>query len=92
MTDKEFNLNVREVLGVLNEPMFIKKSPPDKLEAAKRLAITEKNFETWFSQINETNTRELPSELVALYDNAAYTLCRILMVEKKIATGTEGGI
>lgn len=85
-------INVREVLGVMDEPLFIKKAGPDKLEAAKRLAITEKSFEAWFNAINATNTREMPSELVALYDKAAYTLCRILEIEKKVVTGTEGGI
>lgn len=92
MTNREFDINVREVLGVLNEPLFIRKNGPDKLEAAKRLAITEHNFESWFNEINATNTRELPSELVALYETAAYTLCKILTLEKKIATGTEGGL
>ena len=92
MKDREFQINVRELLGVMAEPMFIKAVGPDRLEAAKRQAITEKCFEEWFNLINSTNTRQLPSELLALYDKAAYTICQILTVEKKIATGTEGGI
>lgn len=92
MDNKQFDINVRELLGVMNEPLFIKAVGPDKLEAAKRQAITEHFFEDWFTAINATNTRQLPSGLVALYDKAACTLCEILAMEKKIATGTEGGI
>ena len=40
MTDREFQINVRELLGVMAEPMFIKSVGPDRLEAAKRQAIT----------------------------------------------------
>lgn len=92
MNNKEFEANIREILGVMNEPLFIKAVGPDKLEAAKRQAITEHFFEDWYNAINATNTRQLPSGLVALYESAAYTLCKILTMEKKIATGTEGGL
>ena len=83
------NINVRELLGI--EParphIFIKSVGPDKAEAAKRLAITEQNFEQWFHLINGTNTRQMPEELRELYETTAYDLCRILMAEKEIVTG-----
>ena len=82
-------INVRDILGIEERRpnMFIKASGPDKLEAAKRLAITEKNFEEWYNLINATNTRQLPTDLVDLYEEAALVLCRILAFEKRIATG-----
>lgn len=84
-------INVREVLGIEERraPLFIKAVGPDKLEAAKRLAITEKNFEDWYNAINATNTRQMPVDLVDLYEEATITLCRILAFEKNIATGGE---
>lgn len=84
-------INVREILGVKEpEPrLFIKPVGPDRLEAAKRLAITEKAFEDWHVSINATNTRQLPSDLIELYDDAAYTLCKILDYERQIATDPE---
>ena len=83
------DINVREILGVEERrpALFIKETGPDKIEAAKRLAITEKNFEDWHRAINSTNTRQLPADLVDLYEEAALILCRILTFERNIATG-----
>ena len=81
--------NVREILGVepKHTPLFFKPTGPDKLEAAKRLAITEQCFEGWYNAINGTNTRQVPSDLVELYEEATVVLCRILQYEKNIVTG-----
>ena len=79
----ENKINVREILGVKeNNPLFIRAAGPDKHAAAERLASTEKHFEEWHSEINRTNTRGLPPELIALYDEATEALCKILTYEK----------
>jgi len=82
------DIDVRAILGIQERRpnMFIRETGPDKLEAAKRLAITEKSFEEWYTMINVTNTRQLPTDLVDLYEEAALVLCRILAFEKRIAT------
>ena len=81
------NINVGEILGVKeNNPLFIRAAGPDKHAAAERLASTEKHFEEWHSEINRTNTRELPPELAHYYDEAAYALCMILKLEKGLLT------
>lgn len=79
-------IDVRKELGIVEtpEPIFIKRQDPDKGAAAARLAITEKMFEKWHADINRTNTRELPKELVNVYEEASMALCKILMYEKEI--------
>lgn len=79
-------INLREELNIV-EPIFITKKGPDKKAAAERLAATREMFEDWHAAINKTNTREMPSELLALYENAATTLCKILDREGRIVTG-----
>ena len=71
------------------EPMFIKKKEADKFASAERLAITEKMFEKWHSDINRTNTSEMPTKLIAEYENACNALCKILMMEKEIMNRKE---
>ena len=85
------DINVKEILGVVETrpSLFFRAVGPDKQEAAKRYAETEKFFEDWHRSINQTNTRSLPADLVGLYDDVAVTLCRILSYEKNIVT--EGG-
>ena len=85
----ENSINVREILGVqpTHTPLFFKPVGPDKLEAAKRLAVTEQSFEAWYNAINATNTRQVPADLKELYEEATVVLCRILQYEKDIVTG-----
>jgi len=81
-------INVKDILGVVEkkQSLFFRAVGPDKREAAKRLAETEKFFEEWHGVINQTNTRALPEDLVDLYDDVAAGLCRILSYEKDIVT------
>lgn len=78
-------IDVKKELGVV-EPLFIVQKQADKFAAAERLAITEKMFEQWHSDINRTNTSEMPSKLVAEYENACVALCKVLKYEKEILT------
>ena len=76
-------IDVKSEMGII-EPIFIKQQGPSKVEAAKRLAVTYKHFEDWHAEINTVNTREMPGELIALYEAAALDLCKILAYEKEI--------
>lgn len=82
------NIDIKKELGVI-EPVFIKKKEADKFASAERLAITEKFFEQWHSDINRTNTSEMPTKLMAEYENACMCLCKILMYEKEILNRSE---
>lgn len=82
------NINVREIMkGNEVEPLFITKKEPNKIQAAARLAITEKHFEHWFYEINETYTADMPADLLALYETAAETMFRVMKKEKDILVG-----
>jgi len=76
-------IDVRKEIGIVT-PLFIKRQAPDKMAAAERLACTEKHFEEWHAAINRTNTREIPTELVAAYEEATIALCKVLTIEKRI--------
>lgn len=79
------DINVREILNE-PEPLFLRPQGPDKLAAAQRVAITEKYFEAWHSEINQTNLREIPATTRKLYEQAATILCMILHQEKRVIT------
>ena len=84
------SINVREAVKDMSiTPLFIRKPTNDKNAAAIRLASTERHFEDWHNEINRTNTRGLPADLVALYDEAAVALCKILTYERDIVTGAK---
>lgn len=76
-------IDVKKELGVV-EPLFIKHKGADKFAAAERLAVTERMFEQWHNEINRTNTCNMPTKLVAEYENACVALCKILKYEKEI--------
>lgn len=76
-------IDVRKELGIV-DPIFIQKQGPDQLAAAERLAVTRKAFEAWHAAINRTNTREMPTELIAEYEKACMAMCKILMKEKEL--------
>lgn len=80
------NINVREILGVEQESLFMKDFGPNKTEAMKRLVYTEACFEKWHMAINKTHTKDCPAEIVRLYDEAALALCKIIAAEKAIVT------
>ena len=79
-------IDVRKELGIVEtpKPIFIKEQGPDKNAAALRLAATEKMFEQWHSEINRTNLRAMPEDLIQVYEAAATQLCQVLMKEKEI--------
>ncbi len=81
-------IDVKKYLDIKEAPerLFIKRQGPDKKAAAKRLVITESLFEEWFYEINRTNLRELPEDLLSAYEETATLLCKILTAEKEIVT------
>lgn len=81
-------IDVKKELGVKEAPerLFIKRQGPDKRAAAQRMVVTESLFEEWFYEINRTNLRELPEDLLTAYEETATLLCKILTAEKEIIT------
>lgn len=80
-------IDVKHTMNLENPGLFIQKQGADKHAATKRLIATEDMLEDWFCTINRTNTRELPSDLVALYEQAAATISQICAYEQKIISG-----
>ncbi len=78
-------IDVRKIMNEV-EPVFITKKKPDKIQAAARLACTDKHFGAWFYEINETYTADMPADLVALYEKAADSMFAAMAAEKKIIT------
>ena len=82
-------INVRNIVNAEVERAFIQKKPTDRSAAALRLTATEQMLEDWYFAINATNTRDLPADLEALYEDAARTIIRICSCERMIVTGEE---
>lgn len=85
----ERELNVGKVLEENNgydeiTRDFITQKKADKQAAMKRRIITENMVEDWKIEINRTNTREMPLNLLRLYEEAFHTIEKILAIELQI--------
>lgn len=85
----ERELNVGKVLEENNgydeiTRDFITQKKADKQAAMKRRIITENMIEDWKIEINRTNTREMPLNLLRLYEEAFHTIEKILSIELQI--------
>lgn len=85
----ERELNVGKVLEENNgydeiTRDFITQKKADKQAAMKRRIITENMIEDWKIEINRTNTREMPLNLLRLYEGAFHTIEKILDIELQI--------
>ena len=69
--------------------LFIPVKGPDKRAAALRYAAVDKVMEDWYSAINsgEANARELPDELLTLYEKACDLMLEIRERERDILIG-----
>lgn len=82
----------KEELKSIFEPeqeaiQFIPKQHSDKHAAAKRYAVVEETLIDWYEQVNRTNTRELPEDLVELYNDACRVMLKIKQREEEIILG-----
>lgn len=66
------------------EIVFIPKQNNDKHAAAKRYAVVEEILIEWYKQVNGTNTRAMPADLVVLYNVACKLLLDIKNRERDI--------
>ena len=85
----EKELNVGKVLEENNgydeiTRDFVTQKKADKQAAMKRRIITENMVEDWKIEINRTNTREMPLNLLRLYEEAFHTIEKILDIELQI--------
>lgn len=85
----ERELNVGKVLEENNgyneiTHDFVTQKKADKQAAMKRRIITENMVEDWKIEINRTNTREMPLNLLRLYEEAFHTIEKILDIELQI--------
>ena len=85
----ERELNVGKVLEENNgydeiTRDFVTQKKADKQAAMKRRIITENMVEDWKIEINRTNTREMPLNLLRLYEEAFHTIEKILDIELQI--------
>lgn len=90
----ENRINVINTLAESNEcpkmPQrfsFIKQQGPDKQAAIKRRVATEEMLSIWDREINVTNTREIPLDLLKLYEEAYTTINEILEFELQLILG-----
>ena len=66
---------------------FIDRKQPDKKAAAQRYYWAEDMLYDWHSKLNDrsSNTREMPKELLELYDQACNVIMQICDYEKRLS-------
>lgn len=92
-------IDVRKVMGEKREQGseeirrdFIPVKGPSSVDAARRLAVTEEILRKWYNEINDTDTKCLPSELLMHYQKAFEIIIGICDIEKSIALNSEDRI
>ena len=84
-------INVRDYLPDYKENIFIKSKPVNTKAAAYRYAVVEDILEEWFDKVNSerADTREMPGDLIDLYEHACETLLKIRTKERDILLGAK---
>jgi len=82
-------LDVREYLPKIEERIFVQKRPLNKKAAAYRYSVVERLLEEWFDEINSerSDTRDIPSDLADMYEEASKLMVKIASFERDIITG-----
>ena len=83
------NDEIREAIETPLRRDFIPKQKPDSSAAAMRLAKGEEILNRWYHEVNMTNTRDLPSDLLVNYQKAFEVITDILEREKAIVVNGE---
>lgn len=89
------NISKEEFFKAVESPfdrpprLFLPEKGPDKRAAAIRYAAVDKAMEDWYSEINSgiANARELPQELIALYEKTCDLMLQIRERERDILIG-----
>lgn len=68
---------------------FITHKKLNQTAAAHRFSTTDRIFKEWFDEINseKCNTRDMPADLILLYEDACEIMLEILAKEKEIVSG-----
>lgn len=83
------NEEVREAIETSLRRDFVPKQKPDSSAAAMRLAKGEEILKRWYHEVNMTNTRELPNDLLVNYQKAFEIITTILERERAIVVKGE---
>ena len=85
------DINVRDYLPNFEENIFIKEKPLNTGAAAYRFSVVEEVLEEWFDKVNSerANTRDMPGDLIELYEDACRTMLKIRMRERDIVLGAK---
>ena len=89
----EFAHEVRKIMEEVNNPtppkldLFMPKQGADRSAALQRHIAVEQVMYDWYMVVNQSNYREVPKELIDLYEKACYTMLQIREMEKQIALG-----
>lgn len=83
-------LNVREIMSEpveVPEPKFIMKKAPDRQAASHRAFLAEDLLRKWYDELNadSCDTREMPDELLKMYQMACDTIVDIIKYEEKLS-------
>lgn len=83
-------INVKEIMeGSIVEPeiTFIMKKRPDRQAASNRAFLAEDLLRSWHAALNDDkcNTREMPDELLKLYQEACDKISVIIGYEERLA-------
>ena len=83
-------INVKEIMeGSIVEPeiTFIMKKRPDRQAAANRAFLAEDLLRSWHTALNDEkcNTREMPNELLQLYQEACDKISVIIGYEERLS-------
>lgn len=79
-------INVKDYMPEPKNNIFIRQRPIDTKAAAYRYSVVERILEDWFDEINSerADTRDMPADLVDLYEEACRTMLKIRMKEREI--------
>lgn len=86
---EEANTDVKPASVTTPNRLFMPKQGADKQAAMKRYAAVESVLYDWHAIVNQTNYRELPEDLIDLYETACRTMLKIQAREKNIVMGGE---
>ena len=84
--------SIDEIKGIMEEPKveeitFIMPKRPDRQAAANRAFLAEDLLRRWHSSLNDEscNTREMPEELLKLYQEACDKISVIIGFEERLS-------
>lgn len=84
-------INVRDYISEPAEREFIRPRKLNKKAAAHRYSVLQNILEEWFDEVNSerSDTRDIPSDLADMYEQASKLMIQIGLYERDIVTGNK---